>query len=392
MHRTIASIIVFIAVCFISTTLQAGERPRALVLEHVDQWTNSARAAELLQRAGFEVEPLPLDESPLAFDAELIMIGSFASEHPQYAAYMQRYAADLYNYVDRGHTLLQMTQADQVEAEPPFLPSTHGAKRSDRDFAAALVLSPDNPLLEGTPIADGAIAFHNTRTIWECFTHQAGFEVMLAADRHAQHPALMEGACGQGRINLAAMAFDKVIAPVEESSEALRAAQDAFAKAFFANLAEHVMNVAARKTQPLAITPSPRVVREYVPGSWTLAVLPDTQMYSLRYPGLFYAQTGWIVSNHDRINIKYVMQLGDVVNNNTPREWRNARDAMSLLDGIVPYAIAPGNHDYGPNGNASTRDTLFNEYFPYDEIARWPTFGGAMVEGRLDNTSSRREA
>ncbi|GAG06952.1 unnamed protein product, partial [marine sediment metagenome] len=139
MHRTIASIIVFIAVCFISTTLQAGERPRALVLEHIDIWTSSARAAELLERAGFEVEPLPLDESPLAFDAELIMIGSFASEHPQYAAYMQRYAADLSKYVEKGHTLLQMTQADQVEAEPPFLPSTHAAKRGDRDFAAALV-------------------------------------------------------------------------------------------------------------------------------------------------------------------------------------------------------------------------------------------------------------
>jgi hypothetical protein len=58
----------------------------------------------------------------------------------------------------------------------------------------------------------------------------------------------------------------------------------------------------------------------------------------------------------------------------------------------VPCAIAPGNHDYGPNGDASTRDTLFNEYFPYDEIARWPTFGGAMVEGRLDNTYHLFEA
>jgi hypothetical protein len=386
MHRVVISIIAFITALFISASIQAGEQPRALVLEHIDQWTNSARATELLEQAGFEVRPLPLDESPFAFDAELIMIGSFASEHPQYAAYMQQYAADLYNYVDKGHTLLQMTQADQVEAEPPFLPSTHGAKRADQDFGAAVVLSPVNPLLKGAPIADGKVAFHNTRTIWESFTYQGGFEVMLAADEHAQHPALMEGAYGQGRIILAAMAFDKVITPIEESSEALKAAQDAFAEAFFTNLAGHVMNVTARTTQPLAVTPSPRVVREYVPGSWTLAVLPDTQMYSLRYPGLFYSQTGWIARNRDRLRMKYLMQLGDVVNNNTPREWCNARDAMSLLDGIVPYAIAPGNHDYGPSGDASTRDTLFNDYFSYEEIARWSTFGGAMVEGRLDNT------
>jgi 3',5'-cyclic AMP phosphodiesterase CpdA len=358
----------------------------------LDQWTNSARATELLERAGFEVKPLPLDESPIAFEAELIMIGSFASEHPQYASYMERYAEDLYKYVDRGHTLLQMTQADQVEAEPPFLPSTHSAKRGDQDFGVAMVLSPDNPLLKSAPNIEGKMAFHDTRTIWESFTYQGEFEVMIAGDTHAQHPALMEGACGQGRIILAAMAFDKVIAPPDESSEALRAMQDAFAQAFFANLAEHVMNVAAGTAQQLAVTPSPRVVREYVSGSWTLAVLPDTQVYSLRYPGMFYAQTGWIARNRDGVNIKYVLQLGDVVNNNTPRQWRNARDAMSLLDGIVPYAIAPGNHDYGPNGSASTRDTLFNEYFPYDEIARWPTFGGAMVAGRLDNTYHLFEA
>ena len=392
MHRIIVSVIVFITTLFISASIQAGDRPRALVLEHVDQWTNSARAAELLERAGFNVEPLPLDESPIAFEAELIMIGSFASEHPEYAAYMQRYAEDLYEYVDKGHTLLQMTQADQVEAEPPFLPSTHAAKRADQDFGVAIVLSPDNPLLKSAPNVDGKMAFHDTRTIWESFTYQGGFEVLLAGDEHAQHPALMEGACGQGRIILAAMAFDKVVAPPDESSEALRAMQDAFAQAFFANLAEHVMNVAEGTAQPLAVTPSPRVVREYVPGSWTLAVLPDTQVYAMRYPGLFYSQTGWIARNRDRVNIKYVLQLGDVVNNNTPRQWRNARDAMSLLDGIVPYAIAPGNHDYGPNGNASTRDTLFNEYFPYDEIARWPTFGGAMVAGRLDNTYHLFEA
>jgi 3',5'-cyclic AMP phosphodiesterase CpdA len=392
MHRIIPSIIAFIATLFVSGSLQAGDRPRALVLEHVDQWTDSAQAAELLQRAGFDVAPLPLDESPSTLDAELIMLGSFASEHPEYAAYMQQYAANLNRYVDTGHTLLQMTQADQVEAEPPFLPSTLSAKRGDQDFGSALVLSPDNPLLKGAPITDGQIAFHNTRTIWESFTYQSGFEVILAADEYAQHPALMEGACGEGRIILAAMAFDKVITPVEESDATLKTTQDAFAQAFFANLAEHVMNVAAGRAQPPAVTPSPLVVREYVPGSWTLAVLPDTQMYSLRYPGLFYAQTAWIARNRDRLHIKYVMQLGDVVNNNTPREWRNARDAMSLLDGIVPFAIAPGNHDYGPNGDASTRDTLFNEYFPHDEVARWPTFGGAMVAGRLDNTYHLFEA
>jgi hypothetical protein len=370
----------------ISLAPAAAQQPTAYVLEHVDQWTKTAKAAELLEQAGFSVEPLPLDRSPAELDADLIFIGSFASEHLRYAAYMQSYAADLYHYVDRGHTLLQMTQADQFELSPPFLPSTHGAKRSDRDFKTAHVLSPEHPLLKGIPRADGTLSFHPTRTIWEAFVYQGGFEVMLAGDEHAQFPALMEGAYGQGRIILAAMAFDKVITPVKDVTQAQQTGQDAFARAFFRNLAEHVVNVRNRETTALGITPSPRVVREYVPGSWTLVVLPDTQVYSLRFPGLFTAQTGWILQNRERLNIKYVVQLGDVVNNNTPREWANARAALSLLDGVVPYAIAPGNHDYGPSGDASTRDTLFNQYFPFAETARWPSFGGAMKPGKLDNT------
>ncbi len=392
MHRALSLAVALLLVLSLTPPLRGAAKPRALVFEHVDQWTKSARLTELLEAAGFEVAPLPLDESPFAFDEELIAIGSFASEHAAYTEYMQQYADDLYNYVDKGHTLLQLTQADQFEAVPTFLPTTHGAKRGDQDFGTALVLVPENPLLAGMDAPDGRLTFHNTRTIWESFVDQGGFEVMLAGDEHAQYPALMEGAYGQGRIILAALAIDKTITPIEESGEELRAAQEAFALTFLRNLATHVVNVVERNTQPLGVTPSPRVVREYVPGSFTLAVLPDTQVYSLRFPGVFYAQTGWLARNGERLNLKYVLQLGDIVNNNTHGEWRNARDAMSLLDGVIPYAIVPGNHDYGPSGDASTRETLMNDYFSYGRCAAWPTFGGAMAEGKLDNTYHLFEA
>ncbi len=202
----------------------------------------------------------------------------------------------------------------------------------------------------------------------------------------------MEGAYGQGRIILAALALDKVITPTDGASDELRAAQKTFTQTFFKNLAVHVVHVVKRDTQPLSVTPSPLVVQEYVPGSFTLAVLPDTQVYSMRFPGMFYAQTGWIARNYERLNIKYVLQLGDVVNNNTHEQWGRARDALALLDGVVPYAMVPGNHDYGPNGNATTRNTHMNEYFPFEMYAAWPTFGGAMEPGELDNTYHLFEA
>lgn len=382
------ALVVFVA-ALLGAVAHAQDRPTAYVLEHVDQWTKSALAAQLLRDAGFDVEPLPLDRSPFLFDVDLILIGSFASEHPGYARYMSEHAAALYNYVDKGHILVQLTQADQVESAPPFLPSTHGARRTDADAGVAVITSPASPLLAG--LTGDRVSFSDGRTGWEMFAEQGGFEVVLTADTDRRQAVMMEGAYGQGRIILAAMALDK--ANMGQGEERLdRSALEAFRSRFFANLARHVVSVRERRAPALSVTPSAMAARAFVPGSWTLAVLPDTQVYSLRFPGLFTAQTGWIVANKDRLNIRYAVHLGDIVNNNTPQEWRNARDSMALLDGKVPYALVPGNHDYGPSGDASTRDTLLNEYFPFEIALGMPTFGGAMEESKLDNTYHLFEA
>ena len=231
----------------------ADDRPLAYVFDHTDKWTQSAHATGLLSAAGFRVEPLPLDRSPFELlDSDLIFIASFATEDPRYAPYMEKYASALFNYVDKGNVLVQMAQADQTEAVPPFLPSTHGARRCDDDSPTAVVLSPHNPLMTG--VASGTLSFHKARTVWEAFSEQGGFEVIIAADDKAARPALMEGAYGQGRIILSAMAFDKTIEPGAGRTPEGDAAIDAFRAAFFRNLAAHVVNVRERRTQALNIT------------------------------------------------------------------------------------------------------------------------------------------
>jgi 3',5'-cyclic AMP phosphodiesterase CpdA len=87
--------------------------------------------------------------------------------------------------------------------------------------------------------------------------------------------------------------------------------------------------------------------------------------------------------------VPYVFHLGDIVDQNTPAEWQRAAQAMDLLDGVVPYALATGNHDFGASGNATTRETLLNEYFPFSKQAALPSFGGAYQPGRLENTYHR---
>jgi len=128
-----------------------------------------------------------------------------------------------------------------------------------------------------------------------------------------------------------------------------------------------------------------KAVLPFVPGSWTLVVLPDTQNYSSHYPGMFNLQTQWIVDNKDSRNIVYVLQLGDITNYNSAREWERASRAMDRLDGVVPYALVPGNHDCGPGGATGNRTTLINNYFPPKRFEKWSTFGGTMEKDRIEN-------
>jgi predicted phosphodiesterase len=124
------------------------------------------------------------------------------------------------------------------------------------------------------------------------------------------------------------------------------------------------------------------------PGSFTLAVLPDTQNYSERYPATYLAQTQWIVDSREKRNIVGVLHLGDITNNNTTQEWENAQRAMRLLDGKVPYFMCPGNHDYSEGGVCKDRTTLMNQYFPISDYHPRPQFGGAYDKepDRMENT------
>jgi Predicted phosphohydrolases len=123
-------------------------------------------------------------------------------------------------------------------------------------------------------------------------------------------------------------------------------------------------------------------------GAFSLVVLPDTQIYSERFPELFQAQTEWIVAQKQARNIVGVVHLGDITNRATPAEWENARAAMSILDGQVPYFLVPGNHDYSEQGKCTDRTTLLSDYFPVERFRGLPTFGGTYDKepDRLENS------
>jgi hypothetical protein len=102
---------------------------------------------------------------------------------------------------------------------------------------------------------------------------------------------------------------------------------------------------------------------------FTIIALPDTQHYSETYPDIYTAQTQWIVDNVLARNIVFVTHEGDIVQNfSNTIEWDRADAAMSLLDGVVPYGMGPGNHDQPT--------TLYNIYFPYTRYEPEAWYGG----------------
>lgn len=121
----------------------------------------------------------------------------------------------------------------------------------------------------------------------------------------------------------------------------------------------------------------------FVPGSWTLVLLPDTQRYSQDFPETFVNQTKWIVEKRDKRNVAFVLHEGDITNRATEREWENARNAISMMDGKVPYALVPGNHDYT---GVLERITLMSHYFPVEQFRSNPAFGGVYERTRIENS------
>ena len=117
-------------------------------------------------------------------------------------------------------------------------------------------------------------------------------------------------------------------------------------------------------------------------GGFSIIVLPDTQKYSENFPGVFTSQTEWIVENVEELNIVFVSHEGDIVQSwSKEEEWKNASESMSVLDGVVPYGVLPGNHDLG-GGNGLD---FFNKYFPATKFSSQPWFGGSFPEGKNNN-------
>jgi pimeloyl-ACP methyl ester carboxylesterase len=114
------------------------------------------------------------------------------------------------------------------------------------------------------------------------------------------------------------------------------------------------------------------------PWNFSIIVLPDTQFYSESYPAIFDNQTQWIASTVVSLNTVFVTHEGDLVNvATTISQWNNANHSMSKLDGNVPWAVLPGNHDGTNVGSTGESLSNYNSYFPFSRFSGQSWYGGA---------------
>lgn len=124
------------------------------------------------------------------------------------------------------------------------------------------------------------------------------------------------------------------------------------------------------------------------PDGWTMVVIPDPQSYVKysRNQGIFELMTAWIAENIQKFNIQQVLITGDLVEQNnigcgqynqtSEQMWKATSRALERLDGVTPYIICTGNHDYGFR-DSENRETQVNDYFP---SGRNPAWNGVLKE------------
>jgi hypothetical protein len=120
---------------------------------------------------------------------------------------------------------------------------------------------------------------------------------------------------------------------------------------------------------------------------FSLVLLPDTQYYTAEEYGatrqILTSQSQWILQHKNALNIAFVLHEGDITDGDSPPEWANAKASLSLLDGVIPYALAVGNHDGLMTAQSQTAN--FNQAFPLSQFQNLPTFGGVFESNRMDN-------
>jgi predicted MPP superfamily phosphohydrolase len=115
---------------------------------------------------------------------------------------------------------------------------------------------------------------------------------------------------------------------------------------------------------------------------FSIVVLPDPQHYASKYHKVGMAQTEWIAEQANKLQIKFVVSVGDNVDHGyLDKEFKQSVSFMDKLNGVVPYGVATGNHDLRDSKKDSYTSRKFLNYYGPQKFKKYPWYGGASPSG-----------
>lgn len=95
--------------------------------------------------------------------------------------------------------------------------------------------------------------------------------------------------------------------------------------------------------------------------TYSIAFLPDIQYITAMSPDKLPTVFDYLIENKESENIQYLITLGDLTHSNTAGEWNVFKAQTDRLDGVLPYSIIRGNHDFIHNSGADLFDPRYSQ-------------------------------
>lgn len=105
---------------------------------------------------------------------------------------------------------------------------------------------------------------------------------------------------------------------------------------------------------------SDKLPQEKLENAGNIVIVPDIQFYTNNEERFEYLAAIVDYCKEKQDSIYFLLQTGDVTNNNQPWQWENSQKLFfSQLPKIFPTIFCLGNHDYGKNGSSKERQSNF---------------------------------
>jgi len=100
---------------------------------------------------------------------------------------------------------------------------------------------------------------------------------------------------------------------------------------------------------PCIEPPAPQESPNAAPEKFSIVWLADTQTIAYHQQNdVFQSMGEWIMANEEPLNIRYIVQTGDMVDNGfQKKQWDSFHILLDQFYGKIPYLPIAGNHDLG---------------------------------------------